>query len=112
MPGVPEVKLGSFSLVGSLPGSVAAKSSATIAVQMDTSVVGAKFGAIRLMSNDTNEEVYDFNVSGTVTATPASGTPAITLPRPALAYRMGQEFSSDSRSPRNAASFCGSLVPM
>jgi murein DD-endopeptidase MepM/ murein hydrolase activator NlpD len=73
-----------FSLVGSLPATVAGGASATFTVQLDTTVIGAKFGALRFDTNDPLVGTYNFNLSGTVTGT-ATG-PTIALPDPALAY--------------------------
>jgi autotransporter-associated beta strand protein len=79
-----------FSLVGSLPSSIAASASGSITIQLDTVVPGIKFGALRLITNDADESVEDFNLAGIVTGAPGAGTPSITLPGPALAYRAGR----------------------
>jgi autotransporter-associated beta strand protein len=78
-----------FSLVTSLPASLAAGASTSITVQMDTVVPGAKFGVVRIASSDTDEAVYEFNVSGSVNGSASAGTPAIALPGAALAYQAG-----------------------
>lgn len=54
-----------FSLVGSLPLSVAGNSSTTITLRLDSILAGAKFGAVVLHSSDADESSYSFNVKGT-----------------------------------------------
>ncbi|HEY1376237.1 MAG TPA: peptidoglycan DD-metalloendopeptidase family protein [Gemmataceae bacterium] len=77
-----------FSLVA-LPASIPAGGSAQLTLRMDTSVVGAKFGAVQFNTNDPDTPTFHFNVSGTVTGSAPAGAPAITLPGPALAYNFG-----------------------
>jgi hypothetical protein len=79
-----------FSLTGAFPGSVAAGSSATFTVRLDTILVGAKFGAVQFNTNDPEHGVFNFNVEGAVTGTPLFGAPVINLPGPALGYLHGQ----------------------
>lgn len=56
-----------FSLVGaSVPGSVAAGGSATLQIQVDTSVVNTYSGALVLNNNDADESVFDFVIQATV----------------------------------------------
>lgn len=81
-----------FSVAGAVPSSVAAGGSATFAIQLDTTVVGAKFGAVRVNTNDSDESTYDFNVKGAITGTAPAGIPTINLPDPAASYRPGQQF--------------------
>jgi murein DD-endopeptidase MepM/ murein hydrolase activator NlpD len=74
------------SLAGTFPSSVAAGGSAPFTVQLDTAVVGPKFGAIRFDTNDPLIGTYNFNLTGTVTGSAPVGAPALTLPDPAAAY--------------------------
>jgi parallel beta-helix repeat protein len=60
-----------FSLVGTLPTSVAANASTTISVALDTDIVGTYSGSLSLNNNDTNESPFDFAISGTVKPVPA-----------------------------------------
>lgn len=79
-----------FSLVGLFPSSLGANSSATFDLRMDTAVVGRKLGEVNILTNDADEAVYTFLVQGTVTGTPAAGTPVLTLPGPAVATGFGK----------------------
>ncbi len=76
-----------FSVVGVPPTSIAADSVGFLVLQLDTSVVGTKFGTFRVDTNDPHVPTYNFVLSGTVTGTAAAGTPVIDLSEPqALAY--------------------------
>lgn len=76
-----------FSVVGVPPTSVAADDVGFLVVQLDTAVVGSKFGTIRVDTNDPHVPTYNFSLSGTVTGTAPAGTPIIDLSVPhALAY--------------------------
>ena len=55
-----------FSLVGTLPTSVATNASTTISVALNTSTPGAYGGTLILGNNDSNESPFDFAISGTV----------------------------------------------
>lgn len=65
---------------------IAAGGNTTFTVRMDSSVPGERLGAVRVLSNDLDETIDDFNISGTVTGSPATGTPNVTLPEPAARY--------------------------
>jgi murein DD-endopeptidase MepM/ murein hydrolase activator NlpD len=78
-----------FDLVGTFPDSVAAGSSATFTVELDSTEVGDKYGAIRFTTNDADEGRMEFLIKGTVTGTPISGDPEVTLPSPAVPFEMG-----------------------
>lgn len=75
-----------FSIVGSPPTSIDPFTQATLTLQLDTAVVGAKFGRVKIDTNDPESPQFTFNVSGIVTGSPSSGTPAINLPDKALGY--------------------------
>ncbi|MFN6487254.1 MULTISPECIES: choice-of-anchor D domain-containing protein [unclassified Nostoc] len=60
-----------FSLLGTLPTSVAAKGSTTISVALNTTTPGTYSGNLSLNNNDTNESPFDFAISGTVKPAPA-----------------------------------------
>ncbi|MFN6462617.1 MAG: choice-of-anchor D domain-containing protein [Nostoc sp. DedVER02] len=55
-----------FSLVGTLPTSVAANASTTITVGLNTTTPGTYSGTLILGNNDSNESPFDFAISGTV----------------------------------------------
>tara|TARA_Y100000589_G_scaffold175856_2_gene166885 strand:- start:134 stop:4666 length:4533 start_codon:yes stop_codon:yes gene_type:complete len=61
---------GDFEIVNDLPASIAANSSATFTVEMDTSSIGDKSGSITFNSNDADESPYTVLLEGTVTAAP------------------------------------------
>lgn len=77
-----------FSVVGSLPSSVAANSSASLVLRLDTTRAGSKFGTVKFDTNDPDTPVYDFNISGTVTGAAPVGAPVVTLPGSAVAYNL------------------------
>ncbi|MEH1967219.1 choice-of-anchor D domain-containing protein [Nostoc sp.] len=60
-----------FSLVGTLPTSVAANASTTISVALDTTTPGTYSGTLSLNNSDSNESPFDFAISGTVKPVPA-----------------------------------------
>ncbi|MGF2010384.1 choice-of-anchor D domain-containing protein [Nostoc sp. DedVER01b] len=60
-----------FSLVGTLPTSVAANASTTITVRLNTTTPGTYSGTLILGNNDSNESPFDFAISGTVKPVPA-----------------------------------------
>ncbi|MEH2262788.1 choice-of-anchor D domain-containing protein [Nostoc sp.] len=55
-----------FSLVGTLPTSVAANASTAITVALNTTTPGTYSGSFTLNNNDTNESPFDFAISGIV----------------------------------------------
>ncbi|MHC5720400.1 MAG: choice-of-anchor D domain-containing protein, partial [Nostoc sp.] len=60
-----------FSLVGTLPTSVAANASTAISVGLNTTTPGTYGGTLILGNNDSNESPFDFAISGTVKPAPA-----------------------------------------
>ncbi|MEH2140344.1 choice-of-anchor D domain-containing protein, partial [Nostoc sp.] len=60
-----------FSLVGTLPTSVAANASTAITVALNTTTPGTYSGSFILNNNDTNESSFDFAISGIVKPVPA-----------------------------------------
>ncbi|MEH1845045.1 MAG: choice-of-anchor D domain-containing protein [Nostoc sp.] len=60
-----------FSLVGTLPKSVAANDSTTISVALDTITPGDYGGSLILDNNDSNESSFDFAIKGTIRPAPA-----------------------------------------
>jgi hypothetical protein len=78
-----------FSLVTSFPSSLAPNASASFTLQLDTEVVGSKFGEVRFNTNDPQSDVFTFNVSGTVAGPIPPGSPTLTLPGPAVVYWAG-----------------------
>ncbi|MFN6513712.1 MAG: choice-of-anchor D domain-containing protein [Nostoc sp. CreGUA01] len=59
-----------FSLVGTLPTSVAANASTTITVALNTTTPGTYGGTLIFSNNDSNESPFDFAISGTVKPAP------------------------------------------
>ncbi|MFN6539080.1 MAG: choice-of-anchor D domain-containing protein [Nostoc sp. EkiNYC01] len=59
-----------FSLVGTLPTSVAANASTTITVALSTTTPGTYGGTLSFSNNDTDESPFDFAISGTVKPAP------------------------------------------
>ncbi|MCC5629266.1 choice-of-anchor D domain-containing protein [Nostoc sphaeroides CHAB 2801] len=57
-----------FSLVGTLPSTVAAKTSANITVALNTTTGGTYSGSFSLTNNDSNESPFNFVISGKVNA--------------------------------------------
>ncbi len=63
-----------FSLVGTLPTSVAANASTTISVALNTTTPGTYSGSFSLNNNDSDESPFDFVISGTVKPKIINGT--------------------------------------
>ena len=66
-----------FSLVGSLPATVAAGASANLLLQVDTTAAGNKTGTLQFVNDDSDENPFDFPIAATVT-TPPTPTPTPT----------------------------------
>ncbi|MBD2680530.1 MULTISPECIES: choice-of-anchor D domain-containing protein [Nostoc] len=66
-----------FSLVGSLPTSVAANASTTISVALNTTTPGTYSGSFSLSNNDSNESPFDFAITGIVKPAPTPEIPVI-----------------------------------
>ena len=66
-----------FSLVGTLPTSVAANASTTISVALNTTTPGTYSGSLSLNNNDSNESPFDFAISGIVKPAPAPEIPVL-----------------------------------
>jgi hypothetical protein len=75
-----------FSFVNTPPASVAANSTASLVIQLNSTTVGSQFGKISFTTNDPDVPVVSFNLLGVVTGTPQTGAPVITLPDAALGY--------------------------
>lgn len=58
-----------FSLVGSLPSSIATGGSSTLTVRLDAASVGVFSGALSFVTNDADENPFNFTLTGTVAAT-------------------------------------------
>ncbi|MFW9262375.1 choice-of-anchor D domain-containing protein [Nostoc sp. CALU 546] len=63
-----------FSVVGTLPTSVAANASTTISVALNTTTLGTYSGSVSLNNNDSDESPFDFVISGTVKPKIINGT--------------------------------------
>lgn len=63
-----------FSLVGTLPTSVAAggEGETALTIQLDATAVGTETGEISFTTNDSDENPFNFAISGNVTATATS----------------------------------------
>ncbi|NEQ22667.1 MAG: choice-of-anchor D domain-containing protein, partial [Microcoleus sp. SIO2G3] len=57
-----------FSLVGTLPTSVAAGGETALTIQLDATAVGSSTGEISFTTNDSDENPFNFAISGNVTA--------------------------------------------
>jgi predicted outer membrane repeat protein len=57
-----------FSLVGTLPTSVAAGGETALAIQLDAAAVGTATGEITFAANDSDENPFNFAISGNVSA--------------------------------------------
>jgi len=66
-----------FTITEGLSSSIAAGSSDTFTVRMDTASVGAKSGQISFNNNDSDEGVFNFAVSGVVSSTPTAPEVAV-----------------------------------
>lgn len=75
-----------FSLAGSFPATVAANSSATLTLQLDSARAGSKFGMVKFDTNDPDTPTFNFNLSGTVTGAALAGAPVVALPGTAVEY--------------------------
>ena len=60
-----------FSLVGTLPASVAVNASTTISVALNSTTPGTYSGNFSLNNNDSNESPFDFAISGIIKPAPA-----------------------------------------
>lgn len=78
-----------FNLLGSFPASITAGGIANFTVQLDTSLVGNKLGAISFKSNDPEAPIFWFNVSGKVAILEPEDWFQLTIPGPARAYYQG-----------------------
>lgn len=59
-----------FSLVGNLPSSIVAGNSATFQVQLNANATGTFNGTLQFTNNDSDENPFDFPISGTVEPPP------------------------------------------
>ena len=59
-----------FSLVGTLPATVAAGASANLQVQVDTATAGNKTGKLEFVNNDSDENPFDFPIRALVNLAP------------------------------------------
>ena len=67
--GTPSLPTG-FSLVEGLSSSIAPGEYDTFTVQLDTTTAGTKGGQISFSNNDSNENPFNFSITGTVNAAP------------------------------------------
>ncbi|WP_143864496.1 choice-of-anchor D domain-containing protein, partial [Nostoc linckia] len=66
-----------FSLVGTLPTSVAANASTTITVALNTNTPGTYSGSLSLSNNDSNESPFDFAITGIIKPAPIPEIPIL-----------------------------------
>ncbi|MBW4680058.1 MAG: DUF4347 domain-containing protein [Microcoleus vaginatus WJT46-NPBG5] len=64
-----------FTVVGTLPATVAAAGQATFSVQLDASVAGTSAGEISFTTNDSDENPFNFAIAGTATDLTPTPTP-------------------------------------
>jgi hypothetical protein len=78
-----------YTLVEGLSPSIPAGNSDTFTVRLDTSSVGTKSGQISFTTNDSDENPFNFSVTGTVSETPLS-QPDLTVSNLAIAQAVAQ----------------------
>ena len=71
-----------FSLVGTLPATVAGGASANLQVQVDTSAAGSKSGKLEFVNNDRDENPFDFPISALVNLAPVTTPTPTPTPTP------------------------------
>jgi Ca2+-binding RTX toxin-like protein len=59
-----------FSIVGTLPATIVAGASQTLQIQLDATAAGTSTGELSFTTNDSDENPFNFAISGTVTTTP------------------------------------------
>jgi predicted outer membrane repeat protein len=69
-----------FSLVGSLPATLAAGSQANFDVQVDANTAASLSGEISFTTNDSDENPFNFFIAATVTTDPGTTDPGTTDP--------------------------------
>jgi len=69
-----------FSLVGSLPATLAAASQANFVVQVDANTAGSLSGELSFTTNDSDENPFNFFIAATVTTNPGTTDPGTTDP--------------------------------
>ncbi len=74
-----------FTLVEPLATSIAPNSSDTFSVRLDTNSVGTKTGDIRFTTNDADEPVFNFSVTGSIQE-PTFNAPPTDTAAPSLLY--------------------------
>jgi len=100
-----------YTLVNSPSATVAPAGSTTFDVRLDTSVVGVKSGEISIVTNDNNENPFNFAITGTVISEVVSRLIAIenkidTLTTElALVLKSGEEFTSTGNSESHDVTF-------
>lgn len=83
-----------FTLVEPLSSTIAAGGSDTFTVRLDTASAGDKSGSLSFSTNDADEPVFDFPISGRVVAPPPPG-PA---PQPEVAVSLSGQGITDGQS--------------
>jgi hypothetical protein len=69
-----------FAVLGGIPSVLKPGESANLVIALNTAgTTGAKSGQVRFTTNDSNETPFTFNVSGTVGAPGAGGTPEVAV---------------------------------
>lgn len=70
-----------FTIVDDLPAFIAAGASASFSVRLDTTTAGTKTGEIRFTTNDAEQKLFNFTITGAVTKSSIEGnTITTTLP--------------------------------
>ncbi|MFM9066026.1 MAG: peptidoglycan DD-metalloendopeptidase family protein, partial [Planctomycetota bacterium] len=78
-----------FVLRSALPAQVNVADSATLLLEMDTTLPGTPFGEVVINSDDPAEPVYKFLVEGRVIGSLPAGAPQVQLPSGPVAYLWG-----------------------
>ncbi|MCK9420319.1 MAG: DUF1566 domain-containing protein [Nitrospirae bacterium] len=68
-----------FTLTKSLPTFLIAGDSDTFTVQLDTSTIGTKSGQISFSNSDSDENPFNFSITGNVTILPDTTPPTVTI---------------------------------
>lgn len=107
-----------FRLAGNFPSTVAAGGNATFTLELPITEFAGRFGEVRFVTNDVDEDPCSFNVQGPTTASASPYAPILTLTSPAAAiYRLGipvlvapSALLADIPTPTGSSTLNGSLL--
>lgn len=100
-----------FRLLGSFPREVPGNSVAVLSIQMDTVAVADRLGEVRFRTNDSDNSVFEFLISGVVTGSQQS-QPLISISSPAVIHNPGSftTLFSSVKVLNVGSSFAGSRI--